>query len=117
MSQMKGKIQKQSFAVLVLRFLIGGVFIWAGATEVGSPEEFAAIVENYRILSSAWVAPVAIWLPWIELLCGLFLVLGVFVRGSVLTVAGLMIIFIGLQTVTLFRGWMSPAVVFPFLRT
>lgn len=101
---MKGKIQKQWLAVLVLRFFIGGVFIWAGATKVVSPEKFAAIVENYRILPPFWVAPIAIWLPWIELLCGLFLLLGIFVRGGALTVASLMIIFIGLQTVNMFRG-------------
>lgn len=82
------------YLVLIARLLIGGLFIYASFHKVIDPAEFAQSVRNYLILPPEWTNVVAVTLPWIELLVGLFLVIGFQTRPSALVVAGLMCVFI-----------------------
>ena len=68
------------------------------------PNSFAGIIQSYQILPQQMVNPVALLLPWVEALCGLCLVCGYLVKGSVLIVDILMIIFILALTFNLYRG-------------
>jgi uncharacterized membrane protein YphA (DoxX/SURF4 family) len=97
-------MKKKRMVIFFLRVAVGGIFFWAGVTKLVHPESFAVIVENYQVLPPLWVALVAVWLPWVELLCGLFLLIGIFVRGSALTTSVLMIIFMIMQMANLIRG-------------
>jgi hypothetical protein len=47
---------------------------------------------------------VAILLPWLELLSGSLLVLGLWMEGSILILSGLMVVFIGALGINLARG-------------
>jgi hypothetical protein len=47
---------------------------------------------------------VAICLPWVELLSGSLLVLGLWMQGSILILSGLMVVFIGALGINLARG-------------
>jgi uncharacterized membrane protein YphA (DoxX/SURF4 family) len=67
-------------AVLVARVLLGGLLLVAGALKVGHPAELAATIASFRLLPAAIVGPLALALPYVELLVGAYLVAGLFTR-------------------------------------
>jgi uncharacterized membrane protein YphA (DoxX/SURF4 family) len=89
---------------LVARIVLGGVFIYASLDKISHPELFAEAVYNYQLSPEVAVNLVALCLPWLELLSGGLLVLGVWVRGSSLILSGLMIVFLGALGINLARG-------------
>ncbi len=89
---------------LISRILLGAVFIWASWSKIMEPNSFAGIIQSYQILPQPMVNPVAILLPWVEAACGICLLSGYLVKGSVLIVDILMIIFILALTFNIYRG-------------
>ena len=78
----------------IVAILIGGLFIYAGAVKIIDPVEFARDIDNYKMLPwqpSVWLA---LYLPWLEIFCGLALITRVFFRGGVFIITALMSLFI-----------------------
>jgi len=90
--------------LLVFRFVVGAVFIWSGIIKVIDPLLFAQDVANYRIFPQGLALLIALILPWIEILCGLLLVLGFWSRAASLLITGLLVAFLILLTTTIIRG-------------
>jgi uncharacterized membrane protein YphA (DoxX/SURF4 family) len=88
----------------VLRIVLGCVFIYASLDKIRHPDLFAEAVYNYQLLPEVAVNLVAICLPWVELLSGSLLVLGLWMQGSILILSGLMVVFIGALGINLARG-------------
>lgn len=80
-------------AVLVLRVAIGLVFVVAGVAKIGHATEFAAQIAGFRLLPQPVIAPLALALPFLELLLGGYLVVGLFTRASAWTAALLFALF------------------------
>ena len=96
---MAAKVVWRAIAVL-----IGGLFVYAGAVKIIDPVEFARDIDNYKMLPwqpSVWLA---LYLPWLEILCGLALITRILFRGAVFIVTGLMIVFIVASIVAKARG-------------
>ena len=89
---------------LVARIVLGGVFIYASLDKIRHPELFAEAVYNYQLSPGVAVNLVAIWLPWLEFLCGVLLVLGLWVGGSILILSGLLLVFLSSIGINLARG-------------
>lgn len=89
---------------MILRLIVGGVFIWASVTKIADPLAFAQDVRNYRLVGQALSFVTAIILPWVELIAGVCLIIGVFPRSSSLLISGLLVFFIVLVSVTMIRG-------------
>jgi putative oxidoreductase len=64
----------KSFLWRIIDFILGGIFVYAGAIKVLDPIGFANDIDNYKILPWAIAAPLAFYLPWLEILCGLGLI-------------------------------------------
>jgi uncharacterized membrane protein YphA (DoxX/SURF4 family) len=63
---------------LAARVIVGAVLIYAGAAKTAVPaEEFANVILAYSVLPADMALPLAAFLPWIELLVGWALLLGV----------------------------------------
>lgn len=71
-----------NWVVLVLRVVLGGIFIVAGASKIGHADIFAAQIAGFRILPEAIIAPLATVLPFLEILLGGYLILGLFTRTA-----------------------------------
>jgi len=62
-----------------VRFILCGMFFYAGILKLNSPQDFAIIVSEFRLVSESAVMPVAVLLPLVEIFAaiGLFLIFGV----------------------------------------
>jgi len=89
---------------VIFRLFLGFIFIYASSGKITDPLTFARIVENYKILPYSTIHLFAILLPWIELLCGVLLVFGLFVRGSSLLLLGLLTVFTCAVAINVARG-------------
>lgn len=61
---------------LIFRFIVGFVFIYAAIGKIIDPNIFAKEIMNYRIFGDVLSRIIAIFLPWVELIIGLFLIFG-----------------------------------------
>ncbi len=69
---------------LVARVILGAVFIWLGSNKVSDPIAFLKLIRQYEIAPEGMPAvlnTLAVTLPWVEILCGTLLLLGIGVRG------------------------------------
>jgi putative oxidoreductase len=89
---------------LPLRLYIGAVFLVACWHKILHPESFAMDVATYQILPLGLVNIMAIVLPWIELACGILIIIGWRTRAAALLVAGMMAVFLAAITIALARG-------------
>jgi uncharacterized membrane protein YphA (DoxX/SURF4 family) len=88
----------------ILRLALGGVFIYASLDKIAHPAAFAQAIANYRLLPSPLVNIPAIALPWIEIIAGVLLILGVFIPGISLVFLAMLIVFLGAMYSTIVRG-------------
>jgi uncharacterized membrane protein YphA (DoxX/SURF4 family) len=80
---------------LVCRVLIGVWFVYSGGMKIfGSGlDRFTRDVANYQLVKAPWDAVAAYSVPWLEVIAGLCLMLGILRRGAILTIAGLVVVF------------------------
>jgi uncharacterized membrane protein YphA (DoxX/SURF4 family) len=98
-------MKPRDFLTLILRLVVGSVLIYAGASKTSSPtEEFAYIIQAYDLIPAALALPMAGLLPWVELLVGWSLVLGVETRLSSAAAGGLFAMFFVAVGSALARG-------------
>jgi len=90
--------------LLVLRLLLGGFFVFASLDKIASPAAFARIVYQWQVTGPVLSNLGAVTLPWIEILAGTLLVLGVWKRESALVIALLLVVFLAAAGSVLARG-------------
>jgi uncharacterized membrane protein YphA (DoxX/SURF4 family) len=88
----------------ILRVLFGLLFIWASWDKILNPAAFAEVLSNYRVLPDLLIHPAAIILPWLEMGCGILLVVGQMTGGSLIILNGLLLIFGAALGLSLYRG-------------
>lgn len=84
--------------------LLGAVFAAAALPKIADPPSFAHMIHNYRILPGALLNLSALVLPWLELLCGLCLILGLWRRTATALVGLLLVVFMVAIAINLARG-------------
>ena len=86
------KILVSPWPYCLVRFGLAAIFVWAGLIKLADPESFAKIISAYELVPESWLVPVAIGLPALEVLAGLGLIFDV--RGSLVVIFGLLVIFV-----------------------
>jgi putative oxidoreductase len=76
------------------RLIIGIIFVVFALSKIMRPAVFALNVVDYAMMPSWGVNLWSLFLPWAELVAGLFLLLGIRTRASATAIAGMNIIFI-----------------------
>jgi uncharacterized membrane protein YphA (DoxX/SURF4 family) len=89
---------------LAVRVSLGALFIYASLQKIADPPAFAQMLWNYRLLPGVLINPLALVLPWLELLAGAALVAGVLRKGASLVIAAMLLAFIGALSIDLMRG-------------
>lgn len=82
-------------AGLVARVIVGAVLVYAGATKAAGPaEEFAVVIGSYDVLPRDMVLTAATFLPWVEIVVGWSLILGLRLRAAAAAAASLFAAFL-----------------------
>ena len=94
-----------SWVEIALRWILGITFIYASYYKIMSPLDFAKIVYGYNLFPEVFINLIAITLPFVELISGLALLLGIYPRSAALIINGLLLAFIFMLTINIVRGY------------
>jgi uncharacterized membrane protein YphA (DoxX/SURF4 family) len=86
------------------RLVLAGVFIYSGYIKVQNPLQFAVAISAYKLVPENLVFPMAQYLPWIEIVLGLAILIGWKIRYFSSAAALLLLSFMVVLTVTYLRG-------------
>ncbi|MCD4722659.1 MAG: DoxX family membrane protein [Desulfobacula sp.] len=90
--------------LFVIKLTLGITFIYASYHKIADPAKFAKILYGYAILPGGSINILAITIPFIELVAGFSLILGMFPRSALLIINGLLLVFILMIGFNLLRG-------------
>ena len=89
---------------VLLRLLLGLVFVYASLDKIADPGAFARIVYQWQAVGPVASNVLAVALPWVELVAGLLLIVGVWKRDAAAVVAVMLVVFIVAAVFVLGRG-------------
>lgn len=80
--------------ILVLRLFLAGLFLFAAWDKILHPEAFSTTVDRYHLLPRVLVNLFALWLPWVEMVVGVTMLLGIWARASAGLMSAMMLMFL-----------------------
>jgi uncharacterized membrane protein YphA (DoxX/SURF4 family) len=98
------KIFHNSLIELLARWLLGLIFIYASYHKIFAPAHFAKIIYGYYLFPDVSINMIAIILPFLELFCGLALILGIYPRSAALIINVMLLTFVVAISINLIRG-------------
>jgi hypothetical protein len=87
-----------------VQIALGAIFVVAALPKILDPPSFAHMIYNYRLVPGAAINALALVMPWVELLAGLALILGVWPREAAALAGVLLLVFIAAIGFNLVRG-------------
>lgn len=85
------------------RLIVAGVLIYAAIQKIWTPLEFARLLKAYHILPDQVLNLVAVLLPWVEIICGVCFLAGLWLMGAAVLLSGMNIIF---AFAIAYRAWL-----------
>ena len=98
------KTTVKSTIAIIIRLILGFLFIYASLDKIIYPSKFAEVIYNYRLLPVELVNICAILVPWIEVFIGIMLLIGIWVDASAFMLSGITFVFTFLIISAIFRG-------------
>jgi uncharacterized membrane protein YphA (DoxX/SURF4 family) len=98
------QVLSNKWLILAIRLILGVTFIWASIDKIANPGGFAVSIYNYRMLPHETINLMAIVMPWLELVTGILIIVGVFMRGSAFWIGLMLLVFIVALSSALVRG-------------
>ncbi len=86
------------------RVVLAAIFIYSGYIKMQAPLQFAGAIAGYKLVPDTMVAPLANYLPWLEMFLGLLLLSGWKIKYVAVGASALLLGFITILTVTYMRG-------------
>ena len=96
---------KNPIVIIILRLILGGIFIYASIDKIANPHEFAKNISHYHLVPFGLENIISIFLPWLELIIGVGLIVGFMVDGSVVLSMSLLVMFIVAISSAILRGY------------
>jgi putative oxidoreductase len=95
---------RSEWLTIRVQLALGAIFVAAAIPKILDPPSFAHMIYNYRLLPASLVNVAALVMPWIELLAGLALILGVWTAAARTLIATMLVVFIVAIGINLARG-------------
>ena len=86
-----------------VQLALGAIFVVAAIPKIADPPSFAHMIYNYRLVPASLINLSALLMPWVELLAGLALILGVWKAAARNLIGILLAIFIIAISINLVR--------------
>jgi uncharacterized membrane protein YphA (DoxX/SURF4 family) len=86
------------------RLILAGVFIYSGYIKLQEPLQFAVAISGYKMVPENLIFPMAKYLPWVEVILGLAILIGWKIRYFSAATAALLLFFIVILVITISRG-------------
>ena len=93
------------YLVVIIRMILGTIFLWASFAKIIDPAQFARSISNYHIVPFGLENSVAIILPWLEFFIGSGLILGIMVDGATIITSFLLVVFNMMIAQAIMRGF------------
>jgi uncharacterized membrane protein YphA (DoxX/SURF4 family) len=87
-----------------VQIALGVIFVVAAWPKIIDPPSFAHMIYNYKIVPSGLINVSALIMPWVEMITGLCLILGLWTRPARWIVSAMLVVFIIAISINLFRG-------------
>ena len=87
-----------------VQIALGAIFVAAALPKIADPPSFAHMIYNYRILPAGLINISALIMPWVEIVAGLCLILGIWVKPARWIIGAMLAVFMVAITVNLVRG-------------
>lgn len=91
-----GRLDRTGWPLLAARLVLGVTFIYMGSVKAADPVEFLKQLHQFRMLPETppvFLNATAIVLPWIEVVVGTALLIGLHVRGAALAAVIMLAVF------------------------
>jgi len=82
-----------NYLIAFTRIYLALYFILSGLAKINNLEIFAYSIENYKLFPIEIINILAITIPWIEIISGALLLLGIFIKENALIIASLLLVF------------------------
>lgn len=87
-----------------VQIALGVIFVAAAIPKIADPPSFAHMIYNYRLMPGPAINAMALVMPWVELLVGLALILGLWRREAASLIGLLLLMFVFAIGLNLARG-------------
>jgi uncharacterized membrane protein YkgB len=88
----------------ILEIILGGIFVVAGFLKASDPLSFYDDIGSFVLFPPMMALLIALYLPYLEIICGLCLVFNHCKPAAISTLGGLLALFIGLLIFSWIRG-------------
>lgn len=86
--------------LLLMRMILGGIFAFSASSKFLAPQALADAIVGFEMIPESWALEAAIVLIWHELICGTFMLLGLWTRATAIIISGMLAAFqVGLISV------------------
>ncbi|MDO9547855.1 MAG: MauE/DoxX family redox-associated membrane protein [Candidatus Marinimicrobia bacterium] len=98
------RIDAYFYLRILIRLVLGFLFLYASLDKIIYPQKFAEIIYNYRLLPVELLNICAIIVPWIEAFIGVSLLMGIRIETSAFMLSGITVFFIVMIISAIARG-------------
>ena len=98
------KFLQNRVVVIALRWALAAVFIYAGTTQLGTPQNFSDSIASFAILPNSLIIILALGLPPVEIIAGLAIFIGIQRRPAIFGLTALTFIFMIVLGSAIVRG-------------
>jgi uncharacterized membrane protein YphA (DoxX/SURF4 family) len=101
---LRGGVLASEWLTVRVQFVLAAFFVVAGFAKIADPPGFAHEIHNYGLVPGSLVNAMALVLPWLEVVTGVALFLGIARRTAARILGILLVVFIAALAINLARG-------------
>lgn len=98
------RVLELNWIQIIIRFFLGFVFIYAAIAKISEPDQFAIAIFNYQLFPDFSINFLAVFVPWLEIVCGFGLLFGVYIKENSMIYLSLMTMFTIAIIISILRG-------------